>query len=204
MKKIKVLFDFIKLAVAEKIAFYRNVNTKLTDNPTFPTPDEPLTKSKAAVDKMEVSFLASKDGSHTAIATLRADEEAADKIFRSEAEYVDRTSDGDESKILSSGFHASKQPESIQKAVLAVEDGPNSGSVKLVARAVPKAGAYIWQYAKGTLPTDVNGWIQAGTGTRSFFELTGLSVAAIYYFRMAAVTPDGTTDFCSPVMKVIV
>lgn len=204
MKKLKVLLDFIKLAVAEKIAFYRNVIAKLTDNATFPTPIVPLTEAKAAVDKMEVSYLASKDGSHTAIATLRADEEAVDKIFHKEATYVDSVSDGDESKILSSGFHASKQPDSIQKPVLAVEDGPNSGSVKLVARAVPKAGAYIWQYSKDTLPTDESGWKLAGTGTRSFFELTGLTVAAKYYFRMAAVTTEGTTDFCSPVMKVIV
>ncbi|WP_291125258.1 hypothetical protein [Flavobacterium sp. UBA6031] len=204
MKKIKVLLDFIKLAVAEKIAFYRNVNTQLTDNATFPTPIVPLTEAKAAVDKMEASYLASKDGSRTAIAKLRVDEEAADEIFRSNATYVDRISDGEESKILSSGFHISKQPDPIQKAILAVEDGTNSGSVKLVARAVPKAGAYIWQYAKDSLPTDDSGWILAGTGTRSYYVLTGLTVAAKYYFRMAAVTPDGTTDFCSPLLKVIV
>jgi hypothetical protein len=29
-------------------------------------------------------------------------------------------------------------------------------------------------------------------------------VAAKYYFRVAAVTPDGTTDFCAPVLKVVV
>jgi len=204
MKRIKVLLDFIKLAVAEKIAFYRNVNSELTDNATFPTPIVPLTEAKAAVDKMETSYLASKDGSHTAIATLRADEEAADEIFRRNATYVDVTADGDESKILSSGFHASKQPESIQKPILAVEDGPNSGCVKLVARAVSKAGAYIWQYAKDTLPTDENGWTQAGISTQSYFIVTGLTVGAKCYFRRAVVMPDGTTDFCSPVMKVIV
>ena len=204
MKKIKILLDFIRLAVAEKIAFYRNVITKLTGNAVFPTPDVPLTEAKTAVDKLEASLLASKDGSHTAIAVLHADEEAADDIFRTLAAYVDRISDGDESEMLSSGFHVSKQPVPIQKAALAVEDGPNSGSIKLVAKAVEKAGAYIWQYAKDTLPTSESSWTQAGTGTRSFYEMTGLTVAAKYYFRVAAVTPDGTSDFSAPVLKVIV
>jgi len=29
-------------------------------------------------------------------------------------------------------------------------------------------------------------------------------VASKYHFRVAAVTPDGTTDFSAPVLKVVV
>ena len=45
MKTIKVLLDFIKLAVTAKVAFYRNVILKLTDNPAFPTPGVPYASS---------------------------------------------------------------------------------------------------------------------------------------------------------------
>jgi hypothetical protein len=204
MKKVKVVLDFIKLAVVEKIAFYRNVIVKLTGNTTFPTPDVSLTDTKAAVDNLETSFLAARDGSHTAVSIMHDNEAAADAIFRLLAAYVDRVAAGDETKILSSGFHESKQPVSIQKATLSVNDGVNSGSVKLVAKAVEKAGAYIWQYAKDTLPETESGWTVAGTGTRCTFELSELTVAAKYYFRVAAVTPDGTTDFSAPVLKVVV
>ncbi|MEI6066650.1 MAG: hypothetical protein WCP96_04900 [Methylococcaceae bacterium] len=58
MKKIKVLLDFIKLSVAEKIAFYRNIIAKLTDNPAYPTPEVPLADAKTAVDTFG-SFLCS-------------------------------------------------------------------------------------------------------------------------------------------------
>lgn len=204
MKKIKVLLSFTRLAVAEKIAFYRNVIAKLTENRVFPNPDVSLETAKTAVDKMETSYIASKDGSHTAVAMLHADEQAADDIFRTLAAYVDRIGNGDETNLLSSGFQISKQPTPIQKATLAVEDGTNSGCVKLVAKAVEKAGAYIWQYSKDLLPAEENGWVNAGTSTRSYYDVEELAVAARYYFRVAAVTPEGTTDFSSPVTKIVV
>jgi hypothetical protein len=203
MKKIKVVLDFIKFSVAEKIAFYRNIIAQLTGNATFPTPDVPLADAKAAVDTLEASFLAARDGSHTAVATMYANEAAADGLFRLLAAYVDRVAAGDEPTLLSSGFHESKQPTAIQKETLSVNDGSHSGSVKLVAKAVDKAGAYIWQYIKDALPDNDAAWITAATTTRASYELTGLNVTARYYFRVAAVTPDGTTDFSTPVMKVV-
>ncbi len=204
MKRVKVLLDFIRFAIAEKIAFYRTVVSDLTDNDTFPSPDAPLTYAKAAVDALENSSIAAKDGSRTAISTMHDNEAKADTVFRTLAAYVERIAAGDETKILSSGFHISKQPVAIQKAALTVDDGANSGSVKLIAKAVDKAGAYLWQYAKDTLPENENQWIFSGTSTQSNFELSGLSIASKYYFRVAAVTPDGTSDFCAPVLKVVV
>jgi hypothetical protein len=204
MKKVKVLINFTRLAVVEKIAFYRNVLAKLTDNPIYPTPDVSLTEAKTAVDTFETSFLAAHDGGHTAVATMHDNEVAADAVFSILAAYVERIAAGDETKISSSGFQGTKQPISRQKATLAVNDGTNSGSVKLVAKAIDKAGAYIWQYAIDTLPATESDWLMAGTGTRSYYELTGLTVTAKYYFRVAAVTPEGTTDFSAPVLKVVV
>ena len=51
---------------------------------------------------------------------------------------------------------------------------------------------------------DDSGWTTAGVTTRATNELSNLVVASRYYFRMAAVTPDNTSDFCSPVTKIIV
>jgi len=204
MKRIKVLLDFIKLVVAEKIVFYRNVLTKLSNNSSFPSPDVSFDQAKAAIDTLEASSIASKDGSRTAISKLHDDEAAADEIFRILAAYVERQAAGDETKILSSGFHLSNQPLPIQKAALAVENGSHSGRIKLIAKAVEKAGSYIWQMAKGTLPADEAGWTTIGYTTQANNEVNGLDIATKYYFRMAAITPDGTTDFSAPVLKVVV
>jgi archaellum component FlaF (FlaF/FlaG flagellin family) len=204
MKKIKVLLDFIKLPVAEKTAFYRNVIVQLTDNALYANPDVSMIDAKSATDALESSFLAASDGSHTAVSILHANETAVDNLFRLLAAYVERIAAGDESKILNSGFHVSKQPVPLQKATLTVNDGANSGTVKLVAKAVERAGAYIWQYAKDTLPENDIGWIHITTSTRASYDVTVLTVTCKYYFRVAAVTPNGITDFSAPVMKIVV
>lgn len=203
MKKLKVLLDFIQLSVLAKIAFYRNVITKLTGNALFPTPDEPLTQAKTVVDTLENAFLATKDGSRTAISAMHDAEDVADGVFRNLAAYVDRIAVGNETAILSSGFHISKQPATTQKPDIDAQDGDNSGSVWIVARAVDKAGAYQWQYAKDAIPENEADWKDAAISTQSYYELTGLDVACKYYFRVAAITPTGKSDFTSPVMKVV-
>ena len=133
------------------------------------------------------------------MSAMHSQESVVDDIFREVANYVDRKAAGDETKILGSGFHISSQPITAQKPPLAVVDGPHSGSVKLVAKAIDRAGAYIWQYS-----TDGVEWLVAGNSTGATFVQNGLTVATKCYFRVAAITPEGTTDFTTPVLKVVV
>ncbi len=203
MRRLKALLDFIQFSIPVKIAFYYNVIVKLTGNTKFPNPDVSLTEAKAVIDILEASYLATKDGSHTAVSAMYDAEENADSIFRILVAYVNRMADGNETAILSSGFHISKQPTSIQKPLLSVVDGDNSGCVYLVARAIDKAGAYIWQIAKDKLPQTEEEWATAGHSTQAFFRVSDLTVAGKYYFRVAAVTPAGTLDFTPAVMKVV-
>jgi len=203
MKKLKALLDFILLTVTAKIAFYRVVITKLTGNHLFPTPDVPLEDAKIAVDKLEAAYLDAKDGGHTKVSAMHDAEAVADDIFRNLAAYVTRIANGDETTILSSGFHTSKQPAAAQKPDLAVDKGDKSGNVWLVAKAADRAGAYIWQYVKDSLPEVETDWLTAGHSTQSYYQLSGLTIASKYYFRVAAITPEGNSDFTGPVMKVV-
>lgn len=43
-----------------------------------------------------------------------------------------------------------------------------------------------------------------GNSTQAKFEVTGLIPGQVYYFCVAAVTTSGTTDFCSPVAKMVI
>jgi hypothetical protein len=203
MKKMKVVLDFVKFPVKEKVTFYRNVIANLTSNLSFPNPDASLTEAKNVVDALENSILARIDGSRVALSAMHDAEAAADALFRILAAYVERIALGDETSIFSSGFHGSKQPTLAQKATLSVIDGTHSGTVKLIAKAVEKSGSYIWQYAQDTVPDTQSGWTDAGICTRSTFEISDLNVASKYYFRVAAVTPDGSQDFSAPVFKVV-
>ncbi len=204
MKKITVVLDFIPYAVSEKVTFCRNVNDKLFGNALYPAPDVTLVDAKAAVDALETAILAAKDGGHTAISAMHDAEKRVNDIYRKLANYVDRTAAGDETSILSSGFHISKQPVITPKAELAAVDGDHSGSVRLVAKALLGAVAYLWQMAIDDGAGTELIWTAIGSSTRANFEVNDLEVMKRYKFRFAAVTVDGTTDYCAPVTKIIV
>ena len=203
MKYAKVLLDFIILTLSEKVIFYRNIIAALTNNILFSNLDPSLEDAKAAVDALVLSILNAADGSHTAKALMHAQEEATDKTYRKLAAAVDRMADGNEASILSSGFHASKQVAARQKDTLTVKAGKNSGTADLAGKAHDKGKAYIWQSAEEPLPGNEEVWIIIGHSTSASFTVYNLIVGKRYRFRFAAITPDGVTDYCEPVSKII-
>ena len=203
MLMIKVLYDFIRLNISEKISFYRFVLQAFITNPIFNAPDVPIETSTAAVDALEAAYLNALNGDRVAIAIRNDCEATADTIFRDHAAFVERTAKSNETIILSSGFHPSHLPSAHQKPVLAAKAGPKSGAVHLDAKAIDRSQSYQWKYSKGTLPTNDADWILLGISTRASFDVSDLEVGVIYYFIMAGVTPEGVTDFCEPVSIIV-
>jgi len=203
MRKLRILLNFVLLSISEQIGFYRNVITKLTANPYFPSPSTLLPAATTAVDTLEQYAGLARGGDRSAVANMHVAELAVQNIFRYYASYVDQQSNGNESMLLSSGFDVSTQPTPIQKSELVVENGTTMGTAMLMARAFPKAGAYIWQMAKGTLPLTDAGWEDLIITTRTTHKVDGLIPATVYYFRVAAVTPDGVQNFTTAVMLVM-
>ena len=197
MKKPKVTLDFMRFAPVNKASHYHSVIDHMSNNPLFPVPDASLIDAQKAVDALDKAIMAAADGGHLAISALN------DAVFRILAAYVERTALGDETSILSSGFHFSKQPAPRNKETLVAKDGSHSGSVLLDTLRVDRGVTYVWQMYKGKLPDNDSDWVQIGITTQTSFEISHLDIANIYYFRVAAVTPDGLQDFCAPVMKVV-
>ena len=123
MKIIQTKLDFLQFPPILKVGFYRNVIAKCTGNPRFPTPDVSMLDAIAAVDALENAIVAASDGGRTSISEMHDQEKLTDTAFRSLAAYVDRIAAGDESTILSSGFHETKQPIYTPKAILTMVDG---------------------------------------------------------------------------------
>lgn len=204
MRKVKVVLDFLKFPVAEKIVFYRNVITAMTGNASFASPDVPLTELTTVLTTLEQAEDEAGDGARTSIARRNQAEEVADIAFRKQAMYVDRIADGDSAVILSSGFHLSKQPEPAQRPQFEVEAGGNSGEIILTRKAQPGAKSYVWQYCIGSLPVNGDGnWIFAGASTQSKYVISNLESGSKCWFRVAAVTIGGMAPWVDPVMKVV-
>ena len=203
MRKPKVTVDFIKFSPVNKASHYHTVIDHMTNNPLYPTPDATLIDAQKVVDALDKAILAAADGSHLAISAMNDTVAAADAVFRILAAYVERIALGDETTILSSGFHFSKQPVFANKETLVAKDGSHSGFVLLDTIRVDRGVTYVWQMYKGKLPDNDSDWVQIGITTQTSFEISNLEIATKYYFRVAAVTPDGIQDFCAPVMKVV-
>lgn len=200
----KVLLSFIQIAPPAKASYYRNVVAKVTDNALLPRPVPSLAEINAALEKFEADIIAARDGGHIPVAVMHDTETAIDKMFRILAHYVESVADGDETTILSAGFQATKDLTPRVKLPLTVRDGDHSGSVKLDYKANERAGSYIIQWSNDALPTTESGWEVLATVTQSTYELKNLIVGCYYYFRVAAVTPDGVTEFSAPVKKLVV
>ena len=203
MRKSKVTVDFIKYSPINKANHYHTVIDHMTNNSLFPTPDATLIDAQKVVDALDKAILAAADGSHLAISAMNDAVATADAVFRILAAYVERIALGDETSIISSGFHFSKQPAPRNKEILVAKNGAHSGSVLLDTLRIDKGVTYVWQMYKGKLPDNDTDWVQIGITTQTSFEISNLDIATKYYFRVAAVTPDGLQDFCAPVMKVV-
>lgn len=204
MKKTKVSLDFIKLPVPQKIVFYRSVLVYMAGSIIYQTPDVSLAEAKLAVDNLEIAALAAEGGGPLTTAQTHAKEKIADDIFHNLAAYVERIANGDDAKILSSGFHCTLQPAPINKLPLEIRDGLVSGTVDAIMKAIENAGAYYLEIATGEIPTTAAGWKLAGSSTSARMTISGLTVGSKCFFRMNALTPLGLTDFCDPVSKIII
>jgi len=203
MKKVKVLMNFVKLTIWEKIAYYRNVLGKMNGNALFATPDVSLETTKTVLDELEAAAVAAKDGSRTQISLRNNKMSVADDLFHSLALYVDRIANGDDTIILSSGFDVREIARNYSKPELGVKNGEVSGHIKLAVKSIEGAKSYIWQYAKDTQPQNGEGWILAGYSTKTTYELNNLDVSGKYWFRVAGITANGLSNDTTPVMKVI-
>jgi len=203
MRRIKVVLDFMVYPVVEKLPFYKNITIQVADASLYPNLPVSLATIKAALDDFESALLAAKDGGHTAIAVRNDKEKIVDELFRDLASYVNKVANGDETIIIKSGFHASKQPSSHQKPEFTVSDGVHSGSVILKIKAIQAAVAYIWQYVQEGSPNAASVWVTVNTSTVTTFQIDNLTPGLIYSFRFASISVDGTSDFSSPITKFV-
>ena len=110
--------------------------------------------------------MAAKEGGATAVSAMHDAAERADTLYRNLAHYyVERITAGDETTLLSSGYHISKQPVKTPKSELSAFDGEHSDSVRLVAKVLDGAVAYLWQMAIDDAAGTGLVWIAIGSST---------------------------------------
>ncbi len=203
MKNFHVVLDFVSLPIPEKIVKGRKVESGLTGNPGFTTPEVLIPVLKTATDQLEDDNVAAAKGGPTETAKMHQTEKAWVNLMRKQALYVDRIAEGDERLILSSGFSMSKQPAPAQRPEFKSSLGEKTGSVVLRRKAAPGAKTYVWQYCESIPLPDESKWIYAGFTTKAIIEISDLNPMFLHWFRVAYVTKDGTSDWSAAIMQMV-
>ena len=181
--------------VNDLLAQAKNVVTALTGNPYVPAPNPPLPVVKTEISDLESSEAIALTKAKGAAATRNAKRRALLNTMHVLKGSVQLAANADPANaqtiINSAGLSVRAAPAVHPKADLAAKDGITSGSVKLVARAIPNhRGTYDWQWSQ-----DQKAWTTVPSTVQAHTIINGLPVAVTVYFRHRTVTKAGTSDW---------
>ncbi|MBK9762524.1 MAG: hypothetical protein KBA60_14170 [Flavobacteriales bacterium] len=186
------------LRPADKVAKALLLETKMTGNANFPTPDPTLVDLKTGREKLEVAMVAAANGDHVRIFERNVAEVELDQLIVRLAMYVSNVAQGDPLIILSSGFDLRKEASPIgplpAPADLRTHTGAQTGTVDLHWK--PEYGAYYYQvYMTDKDPNDGATWQLVGMTSKASFLGTGLPPATHVWYRVNCL---GAGGFVSP------
>ena len=131
-------------------------------------------------------------------------EEALDGVLGQLANYVESISGGDETKITSAGMDVRAAQTATgdlpAPETLATSTGDRDGELDLSWDKVNKARSYIVERSPDP-PTAVS-WQHAAVATRSQTTIGGLTSGTKYWFRVAAIGPNGQSPWSNPAAKI--
>jgi hypothetical protein len=164
----------------------------MTDNTNFATPDPALANITAANNALIAAMAKVQNGSKEDTVIKNNCRSALETLLKSETDYVQRISNGDEAIILSSGFDVNKKPGTVgqlaKPANLVMKPGENRGTLWLSCDVVPNSSFYEFAYTEA--PVTANSiWIQKTT-TKHKLLIEGLVSGKQYTSRVAGAGSD--------------
>ena len=195
--KTKVSLNLARLITPAKIEKAKQIVTAITGNVNFTTPIPSLATVTAAISALETAFNNAQDGGKSKTAVMHEKEKVLDDVLTRLGHYVEDTSLGVESIILSSGMDVknSNTPVGVLPAPVNLEaiTGSASGEIHLRWKSEINAASYIIQMA--IFPANVIGppvvWTQISVVTKAKFIAKSLSAGTRYGFRVAVVGSAG-------------
>ncbi|MCX6198410.1 MAG: fibronectin type III domain-containing protein [Bacteroidetes bacterium] len=198
MSRVKI--DFDKKPVPQQVAESRDKQTKITGNPNFVTPIPSLADIKAATDALENAYTDALNGDRAKKATMRITRKALKELIVKLADYVQIISDGDETKILSSGFGVRKQrtPATVPDVPIDVKVSSTEfdGALDISFKPVKGAKSYVFEICAD--PLAEKNFTPVEISTRSSIRVKDLAPGTKYWFRVLAVNAAGKSGWSVP------
>jgi hypothetical protein len=182
----------------------QRVTQNMDNNPAFPDPPAALGELKKLLPEWQVS-LANAEGRDKQMVSIKNDKKVKMlELLQIVADYVTVMAKGDRTLILSSGFDATNEnnslnlPPSIE--ILEVELGAPGEAITRI-KNVTGAKGYVFQYT--TQPPGTNSeWIGVGSSQGSY-TFVGLNSEKRYWFRVEAIGFNKQRAYSPVVSKVI-
>ena len=189
---------------AELIVDGNRIGVAMTGNPAFPTPLPTLAELFAARTAYVAAVNAAQD-SVIARSNRRAKRASYTSLLRKLAHYVQVTSDGDRTTLLSSGFPAQRGRaplgELLAPTAMTLVRGKLSGQVIARCKRHPKAGAYQWRIGQVATPMV---WQPIDTTLSAHNNYEELQLYTQYTAQVRAIGTAGPSDWSEAATVVVV
>jgi hypothetical protein len=203
-KKVHRSIAVLKLPemISLLITYVQGILKAMTGNPTFPTPNPPLTAVSGAVNALQAAETDALTRATGTVATRNEKRATLVMLLELLRGYVqsvaDATPENAISIIESSGF-ALRKTTVRPPRVFAAKAATLSGSVKLTAPLAGRRAAYRWQYSTDGGKT----WVDASETLQAKTTVTGLPVGTTVQFRYRSVIKGGASDWSAPLSMVV-
>ena len=203
MAEVLINFSRDEYTDSELVTETESIETKMTGNSTYPTPSPTI----AAITAQRIIFQAALALAHKGTPTQTSDKNDQRDILvgmlHEEGAYVQLKSGGDETKILSSGYHTAAS-KSVVGAFGVVSDfsvvtQKAANKILVSCKAVPKALFYEILHTPSPA-TSASVWVTVTT-TKHSTELDGFESFVPFVFKMAACGTDKGRNFSAPITR---
>jgi hypothetical protein len=190
--KISKDFSTGKYADSDLTIKTGHIVEKMTDNTNFATPDPALANITAGNNALIAAMAKVQNGSKEDTVIKNNCRSTLETMLKSEADYVQRTSNGDEAIILSSGFDVNKKPGTVGQLTkplnLITKPGENHGTLWVSCDVVASASFYEFTYTEA--PVTANSLWTQKTTTKHKLLIEGLISGKQYTCRVAGAGSD--------------
>jgi len=207
MDTFKVIRDFSsgRYSDPELSVMASHVIKLMTENAHFPNPNPALDVIATANEAYLASLNKAQNGSKEDTAIKNNNRKNLESLLKTETDYVQRISKGDEAIILSSGFEVNRKPTTVGPLVkatgLTVKAGDNKGSMAVNCNIVNRATFYEFEFTEA--PSSPNSIWQKRTSTKHRLLIDGLTSGKQYIFRVAGAGSDPSRNWSDEISSFV-
>lgn len=199
----KVLTNF---SIYSDGAFESKVHTILQNmnaNPNFPNPVPALAVITTQSADYSAALVKANSGDRAEIAAKNELRQGLEESLTTLGRYINFTANGDVTKLLTSGYEVSKDPEPTiitKPENIVVENGLAPGTLNISVKRIKGARVYLHEYTTDeTLKPE--SWVQT-ISTTAKFTFSNLQSGTRYYCRVGAAGPYGQLLYSDVISQI--